>query len=209
LHRLLDETPGLAPIVARTASSRRDELRPFAVADMIASPDVLVRSNALIGLGSHPDGESLGALRRAYVEQTDAAVRSAAIAGLTLRPRSVARDRVLGWAREYDPEAAIRDAARLGLHLTASEQRIAGQARDARGHQVVWLSLKTSQPGDLVVIASSDGRCFSALVPPDRTLVLLGFADEHFVVRWHAQAPSPAPRQSAAAASGTLGGSSR
>ncbi len=189
LYRAFDESPGLTPVLARPLASRRDELRPFVVADLLTSNDVAVRSNALRGLGVHPDGASLGLLRRAYEGQTQLALRQAAIDGIARRPASAARDRVLRWAREYDPDPTIRHWARLGLANATPTL----PSSDARGHQVVWLSLAASEPGDLVVVATPDGRCFPTLVPPDRTLVVLGFADERFVVRWHPETTGDTP----------------
>jgi hypothetical protein len=179
LHRLLLRRPALGLLTAATLTSRVEQRYPSRIADLLNASDITLRAAALRGLGSHPETAALGQLRTAYETSTEPLVRLAAIEALGQRQASVARNRVLKWAREFDPSAKIRSAARISL----ASGKARAQERTMLGHQAVWLDLPAHAPGDLVLLTDTDGHCVAALVPPDRRLVVLGFSDSRFDVR--------------------------
>jgi HEAT repeat protein len=175
LHRLLGESPSLALVLAPALTARVEEQRPAAVQALLQSEDVLVRAAALRGRGTHPLPSALGELERAYRSETDPLVRLAALEGISARPDGGKRTRLLDWARNFDPDPKIRRAASLN-RVSALPAVV--------GNQSVWLELTGAEPGEQVVLTTSSGAAYATVVPPDRVLIVLGFAPGEVRVRW-------------------------
>jgi hypothetical protein len=107
-----------AALCALAFATRTLDDPKMTVDELVASPDPVLRTQVMIGLGSNEAPEVVGRLARAYSLEVDAVVRRAIVRSLAARLRSEesAFDRLtLETAARLDPDAIVRTAARRAL----------------------------------------------------------------------------------------------
>lgn len=180
VHRLLGARPSLAIALTPLLTSRADEPRPSIGRALLESPDRSVRASALRALSAQTNRSTLGTLRRAYEAELDARVRRAILQGISVHPPSIAKTRLLERAAAFDPDPSARRLARLAMHASARPSAI--------GSQAVWLELPPTDADPLIQLVADNAMVFPVVRPPDGLVVVLGFPDSPFTIRWSPQA---------------------
>ncbi len=132
------------------------------------SPDPLLRAATALGLGENATPRALGVLANAYRFEADADVRFAIVHALSRR-KEPSRLRTLELAAALDPEARVREAARLGL----------GGARPATfaaGRGLLWAELDAGTDARVpaAVVLVPGGLGLPVLADPDGVLAVSG-----------------------------------
>jgi len=145
---------------------------------LLGSADPAIRRHAALGLGYSPEPDTSSRLSKAWHFETDRSVRRAIIAALSKRSEPQ-RIEVLGLASRMDPDADVREAARLGL-----QGRLPG-ILEGRGRckQVAWITLSPSEAKSAPMLGYRRGRLAEAsglvlpvVTDPDGALVAAGLA---------------------------------
>jgi hypothetical protein len=157
----------LAGRVLATRLSPRDE--PL-VRALLESSSREVRAEAALGLGSARAPGASSLLEGAYEFETDALVRRAIVAALSMRPEGK-KARLLRLAQRLDPDPIVRHMAAPGLLGHAF-------GGDANGTGSFWLNLETengqAKPTHAVVLQGLRGHTKIAFPDPDGFVGLLG-----------------------------------
>jgi HEAT repeat protein len=162
-----------APLSAYALSRRADEPVERKVGQLLASKDAVLRAHAARGLGAGALADASGRLASAYAYETDVVVRRAIVGALVERAfdaTAPARRSTLEMASQLDPDASIRQAARLGLASVPAPLG-AAFANDA-----AWLRVTLESgppPGDVFV---------GSVVRSDGVAVPVAFDDDGFAI---------------------------
>ena len=107
-----------APLSAYALARRADETNQRKIGQLLASKDTVLRAHAARGLAFGALADASGRLASAYAYETDVTVRRSVVSALVARTGDAtapARRSTLETAALLDPDATIRQVARLGL----------------------------------------------------------------------------------------------
>jgi hypothetical protein len=162
-----------APLSAYALARRADEPIERKVGQLLASKDALLRAHAARGLAFGGLADASGRLASAYAYETDVTVRRSMITALVARTGDAtapARRSTLELAAQLDPDAVVRQAARLGLTSVATPLG-APFTNDA-----AWLRVTLdggAPPGEVFV---------GSVVRSDGVAVPVAFDDDGFAI---------------------------
>ena len=148
-----------AALSAYALARRADEPVERKVSQLLGSKDAVLRAHAARGLAFGTLADASGRLASAYAYETDVVVRRSIVTALVARTgdsSAPARRGALEAAAQLDPDAPIRQAARLGLMAISAPVGLAS-ANDA-----AWLRITLdggAPPGEVFVgsVLRSDG----------------------------------------------------
>jgi HEAT repeat protein len=148
-----------APLSVYALTRRADETNERKIGQLLASKDAVLRAHAARGLAFGALADASGRLASAYAYETDVTVRRALVAALVARTADAtapARRATLETAAQLDPDAPIRQAARLGLGA------VAAPFGPAHTNDAAWLRVTLdggAPPGEVFVgsVVRSDG----------------------------------------------------
>ncbi|HEY6724104.1 MAG TPA: HEAT repeat domain-containing protein [Polyangiaceae bacterium] len=177
LHELIQGGSAAASLAVRALAARLQRRSDQFVDELSHSPSPEIRAEFALGLGDAPAPAATGLLLEMYEFETDALVRRAIVAASSQRPEA-SRSRVLELARALDPDAQVRQLARLGT-------RGHPLAAAPLGYQTFWLSLEQSStaasaqraqsPANTpVVVQGPRGHTLVALPDSDGFVGLIG-----------------------------------
>lgn len=165
----------LSPLAARTLPSRDDEVLRGSIKRLLAGSDPAVRAHVALGLARDPEASAVSLLAGAYRFEEDASVRRAIVRALSRRKEGQ-RETTLIWARDLDPDSAVRALARAAL-----AGRVLDDPRPPARGEVIWVSLTPNDPkaapmaaGRTARLVRSDGLAVPVVADPDGVLLVPG-----------------------------------
>jgi hypothetical protein len=165
----------LSPLAARALPSRDDDVLRGSIKRLLAGSDPAVRAHVALGLARDPEPDAASLLAGAYRFEEDASVRRAIVRALSRR-KEAQRERTLLWARDLDPDEAVRALARAALAGRALDE-----PRPTPRADVVWVSLTPNDPrsapmaaGRTARLLRSDGLAVPVVADPDGVLLVPG-----------------------------------
>jgi HEAT repeat protein len=165
----------LSPLAARALPSRDDEVLRGAIKRLLAGSDPAVRAHVAHGRARDPEADAVSLLTRAYRFEEDASVRRAIVRALSRR-KETQRQKTLIWARDLDPDEAVRALARAAL-----AGRVLDEPRSQPRGELVWVSLTPNDPkaapmaaGRTARLVRSDGLAVPVVADPDGVLLVPG-----------------------------------
>jgi hypothetical protein len=168
----------IAPLAALSLGRRDGATEKERLDRLLTNADPAVRSHTAFGLGYSQEPDSSSRLAQAWHFETDAGVRRAIVAALSWRSEPQ-RIEVLDLASRLDPDARVREVARLGLQrrLTSILQR------ESRSGHVAWITLSPNDAAAAPMLRARTGRLAEAsglvlpvVTDPDGALVVPGIA---------------------------------
>ena len=162
-----------AALSAYALARRADEPVERKVSQLLGSKDAVLRAHAARGLAFGTLADASGRLASAYAYETDVVVRRSIVTALVARTgdsSAPARRGALEAAAQLDPDAPIRQAARLGLMAISAPVGLAS-ANDA-----AWLRITVdggAPPGEVFV---------GSVLRSDGVAVPIAFDDDGFAI---------------------------
>ncbi|NUQ73155.1 MAG: HEAT repeat domain-containing protein, partial [Polyangiaceae bacterium] len=142
---------------------------------LLAGSDPAVRAHVALGLARDPEASAVSLLAGAYRFEEDASVRRAIVRALSRRKEGQ-RETTLIWARDLDPDSAVRALARAAL-----AGRVLDDPRPPARGEVIWVSLTPNDPkaapmaaGRTARLVRSDGLAVPVVADPDGVLLVPG-----------------------------------